>query len=263
MARAAEVVWITGGSSGIGRALALNYAQRGAHVAISARREDRLAGVASEIEAAGGRALAVRCDVTDEGEIRAALDAIDGHFGGIDTAIANAGFAVRGTIEALSAADWRRQLEVNVVGAALTAKHAIPYLRHRAGRLALVGSVAAMVPAPGSSAYAASKAAVRAIGQSLSVELHGSGVSCTTIHPGFVESEIGQVDNLGVHHPEREDKRHQRLMWSSERAAAVMVDAIDRRVREHVFTAHGKVGGWLGRHAPQLLHFAMTRRQSR
>lgn len=257
-----HVVWITGASSGIGRALALEFARRGAHVALSARREDRLREIVSEVEALGRRALAVPCDVADEAQVAGAVEAVVRHFGRMDAAVANAGFAVRGTIEKLSAADWRRQFDVNVVGLAVTARHALPHLRATGGRVALVGSVAAMLPAPGASAYTASKAAVRAIGQALAIELHGSGVTCTTLYPGYVESEISRVDNEGVYRPEREDRMPRRLKWPTERAARVMVRAIHRRRREYVFTGHGKLAGFLGRHWPALLHYALTRRRA-
>jgi NAD(P)-dependent dehydrogenase (short-subunit alcohol dehydrogenase family) len=256
-----QVVWITGASAGIGRELAFAFADRGADVAVSARRGDRLAEVVAGIEARGRRGLAVPCDVTDEAAVSDAVEAVVRHFGRLDVAVANAGYGVRGRIEELSAEHWRRQLDVNVVGLALTARYAIPALRRTSGRLALVGSVAGMLPAPGSGAYTASKAAVEAIGRTLSVELHGSGVTCTTILPGFVESDIARVDNAGVFHPDREDRRPARLMWPADRAARVMVRAIHRRRREFVFTAHGKVFGYLGRHWPGLIHFAMTRRR--
>lgn len=255
-----RIVWITGASSGIGRELTLQFADEGADVAISARRTDRLEEVIAEIESRGRRGLAVACDVADEDQVAAAVARVTEHFGGLDVAVANAGFGVGGRIEDIDAAAWRRQLDVNVVGLAMTARHALPHLRERSGRLALIGSVSAMVAMPGGGPYSASKAAVRVIGQTLSMELHGSGTSCTTIHPGFVESDIARVDNEGVYHAERQDRRPQKLMWPTDKAARVMLRAIHRRRREYVFTGHGKVGGFLGRHWPGLVHFAVTRR---
>jgi len=254
-----QVVWITGGGSGIGRALAVAFADEGAAVAVSGRREERLEEVVQELEARGAKALAVRCDVTDEASVAEAVQKIVRTWGGLDVAVANAGFAVAGRIEKLSAADWRRQLDVNVIGAAMTARYAIPHLRERKGRLALVGSVAAMMPTPGVGAYSASKYAVRAIGQAVSVELHGSGVTCTTIHPGYIESEIAQVDNHGRFDPSRKDGRPKNLMWPADRAARVMVDAIAKRKLEYTFTGHGKLGAFAGRHMPALVHFGLTR----
>lgn len=254
-----QVVWITGASAGIGRELARAFAAQGASVAVSARRKDRLDELVAEITGQGGRALAVVCDVTDEGSVRDAVAQIVDRLYRIDVAIANAGFSVAGRIESLSADDWRRQFDTNVVGTAMTARFALPELRKTRGRLALVGSVAGMICAPGTGAYHASKHAVRAMGQTLAMETHGTGVTVTTIHPGFVESEIAQVDNKGSFNPTRRDPRPARLMWTTDRAAVVMVDAIRRRDREYTFTAHGKVVGFLGRHAPGLVHAVITR----
>ncbi len=257
-----QVVWITGGGSGIGQALAFRFAEEGAAVAVSGRREDRLQEVVKELEERGAKGLAVRCDVTDEASVAEAVQKVVRTFGGLDVAVANAGFSVAGRIEKLSAADWRRQLDVNVIGAAMTARYAIPHLRERKGRLALVGSVTAMLSTPGVGAYSASKYAVRAIGQVLAVELHGSGVTCTTIHPGYIESEIAKVDNQGRYDASRKDGRPKNLMWPTDRAARVMVDAIAKRKREYTFTGHGRVGAFAGRHMPGVVHFGMTRGRS-
>jgi NAD(P)-dependent dehydrogenase (short-subunit alcohol dehydrogenase family) len=207
----------------------------------------------------GRKALAVPCDVTEEEQVERAAAAAVEWSGRLDVAVANAGFAVRGRVERLSAADWRRQLDVNVVGLAVTARHAIPHLRESGGRMALIGSVAGMLPAPGVSAYSASKAAVAAIGAALSLELRGSGVSCTTIHPGYVESEIGRVDSQGVFRADGVDRMPAWLKWPSDRAAVAMVGAIRRRRREYVFTAHGRLGALLGRHLPGVVHLALRR----
>lgn len=254
-----RVAWVTGASAGIGRELARELARRGASVAVSARRADRLEELADELSRAGAPALAVPCDVTDEAQVAEAARRVASELGSMEVAIANAGYAVNGAFDSLSPDAWRRQLDVNVLGLVLTARAALPQLRGTRGRLALVGSVSAMVPTPGGAAYSASKAAVRAIGQALSLELHGSGVSCTTLHPGFVASEIAQVDNEGLLHPDWKDKRPQALMWPTDRAARAMLDAVERRRREVVITGHGKLVAFFGRHAPGLLHFAITR----
>jgi NAD(P)-dependent dehydrogenase (short-subunit alcohol dehydrogenase family) len=253
------VVWITGGGSGIGRALAREFARQGADVAVSGRRTDRIQETVAEIEGLGRRGLAVTCDVRDDAVVSTAVAAVVSHFGRLDVAVANAGMGVMGRFEQLSDAEWHRQFDVNVFGVINTARHALPELRKTGGRLALVGSVAAMLCAPRSGAYSASKFALRAIGLTLSQELHGSGVTCTTIHPGFVASEIAQVDNQGRFEARRKDRRPRLLIWPTDRAARRMVRAIDQRRREYVFTAHGKIGAWLGRHLPGMVHFIMTR----
>lgn len=259
-----RVAWITGAGSGIGRSLAIELARRGASVALSGRREDRLAEVAEQVMEQSGdlatRAVAVPCDVTDDRAVAECVERVVGELGGLDIAVANAGLSVSGRFESLNADEWKRQFDVNVLGAVSTARHALPHLRESRGRLGLVGSIAAFTTFPKSSAYCASKFALRAIGLTLAQELHGSGVSVTLLHPGYVESEIAQVDNQGVHDPGREDRRPSKLMWSSERAARVMARALHKRRREYVFTGHGKVGAWFGKHMPGVVHFAVTRK---
>lgn len=255
-----KVVWITGAGSGIGRALALRLAEEGADIALSGRRLERLEEVAAEVQARGRKGIALLCDVTDEAQVRSACEQVVSAFGRLDVVVANAGFAVSGKFEKLTLGDWRRQFDTNVMGVIATVGAALPHLKETEGRIVLVGSIMALMSASGSGAYAASKHAVRAIGATLAQELFGTGVSCTTIHPGYVESEIGQVDNRGKFHAHKSDRRPAKLMWSAERAAKVMARAIYRRRREVVFTAHGKVGAFVGMHMPGVLHFALTRR---
>ena len=151
------VVWITGGGSGIGRSLALEFAKEGALVAISGRRETCLNQVVKEIEALGGRGLAVPCDVTDEASVQAAVDQVLASFGTLNVCIANAGFSISGKIENLTADDWRRQFDVNVIGLTSTIRAAMPELKKSKGRIVLMASVASMIPMAGFSPYVASK----------------------------------------------------------------------------------------------------------
>lgn len=247
-----HVVWITGASSGLGRAMALEFARRGATVAVSARRMDLLQALVTELETAGYKSRAFHCDVLNEASIAGCANAIVEAFGKLDVVVANAGFGVMGSIEELSAEEWSRQLAGNVTGLALTCKHALPHLRKTRGRVALVGSVGAFLPGPGIGAYSASKAAVHSIGETFQVELSGSGVSCTTLHPGFVESNITRIDNAGNFHPDRMDPRPVKLMWPTDKAARSMVHAIAKRKKVHVFTGHGKVLVLIGRYLPGL-----------
>ena len=252
-----KVVRITGGGRGLGKSMAHEFSRRGYFVAISGR---RTAVLERAQESLGASSMAVSCDVLDEASVSQAVQSIVTARGRIDIVVANAGYAASGKVVDVSAEDWTRQLGVNVVGAATTVRMAYPHLVKTKGRIALIASVASQVNSPGNGAYNASKAALRAMGLTLAMECHKDGVSCTTIHPGFVESEIGQVDNEGVFHPDWEDRRPSALMWSSEKAARVMVRAIEGRKLEKVFTGHGIIGAWLGRHAPWLVHFLVTRK---
>jgi short-subunit dehydrogenase len=248
-----NVVWITGASSGIGKAMAFEWARLGYKVVLSARRKELLEGIALEIKNSGGQALVVPVDIMEEESIKNAVQNIITTWGRLDIAVANAGFGIFGSIDKLTAKDWNRQLQGNVVGLALTVKYALPHLKKSQGRIGLVGSVGAYLPNPNVGAYGASKAAVHSIGLTLQVELMGTGVSCTTIHPGFVVSEIARVDNDGIWHPERPDPRPANLMWSTDRAANVMLKAIMKRKRNYIFTTHGRVVVWLQRWFPGLV----------
>ncbi len=254
-----KVVWITGASSGLGRAMALAFARLGATVAVSARRAEKLDELIREIEQQGGVGLALPCDVTVEDQQIAAVAHIMSELGRLDVAVANAGFSVSGPFESLCAADWDRQMTLNVTALTVTARQSLPHLKKTGGRLVLIGSASAFVPVPNAAPYAASKAAVHSIGQTLQIELQGTGVTCTTIHPGFVESNIARVDSQGVFHPEAHDPRPARLMWTTERAVGVMVRAIEKRRKVHVFTGHGRLAHWTGRFFPGLARLAMKR----
>ena len=253
-----KVVWITGGGTGIGRALAHTYGKRGARVAVSGRRLHKLDAVVDELEELGATGVSIRCDVTEESQVEQAVERVTEEWGRLDIAIANAGFAASGQIEELSAEEWRRQLDVNVVGVAMTARYSLPELRKTDGRLALMGSVAGTIATPGSGAYAASKYAVRAIGQTLSMELADSPVTCTTLQPGYVESDIVKRDNEDEVHEEWQDRRPEKLVWPTDKAAEKMVRAIEDRKREYTFTGHGKLAAFFGKHAPGLVHHAVT-----
>lgn len=248
-----QVVWITGASSGIGKAMATEWARLGYKVALSARRKELLDKVAEEIRNSGGQAIAVTCDILEEDSIAHAVQEFIATWGQLDVVVANAGFGVFGSIEKLSAKDWSRQFQGNVTGLALTVKYALPHLMKTKGRIGLVGSVGAFLPSPNLGAYGASKAAVHSIGQTLQVELMGTGVSCTTMHPGFVVSEIARVDNEGVWHPDRPDPRPANFIWPTDKAAKVMVKAMLKRKRTYIFTGHGKVFVWLHRWFPGLM----------
>jgi len=249
-----QVAWITGGGSGIGQACAIALAERGADVVLSGRRHGPLTLVADACRSRGVRATVSIADVTAPASLQAAVDTALSEHGRLDIVLANAGCSVSGRISEITPAEWRRQLDINVIGLASTIQAALPALTAQGGRIGLVGSVMAFLGLPRSGAYAASKAAVRAIGDTLHLELVGSGVSCTTIHPGFVESDIARVDNQGRLDLASKDPRPSALMWTGEQAAAVMLDALHRRQRELVFTGHGKVATWLARHAPQLTY---------
>jgi NAD(P)-dependent dehydrogenase (short-subunit alcohol dehydrogenase family) len=256
---AGRVVLVTGASSGIGAALAREFARQGADLVLAARRLPRLEDLASELRGMGRRAVALRCDVTEDGGIEQAVARGLEALGRLDVVVANAGFVVGGPVERLTLEDYRRQFETNVYGVLRTARAALPALRSSHGVLVIVGSVSGHVSTPGGSPYAMSKAAVRALAGSLRGEVAADGVGVVLVSPGFVESEIRQVDNRGVYRPHVRDPVPRWLVVPADRAARAIVRAVFHRRREAIITGHGKVVVWLARLFPSVLAFLVER----
>jgi short-subunit dehydrogenase len=258
-----QVILVTGASSGIGAALAREFARAGGTLVLAARRLDRLDDVRADVERLGGRALVVACDVTVDGEVEKAADLARQAFGRLDVVVANAGFGVVGPVERLSLDDFRRQFETNVFGVLRTVYATLADLKAARGRLVIIGSVNGYVAPPGSAPYAMSKFAVRALAEALGHELAPAGVSVVLINPGFVASEIRQVDNHGVWHADSASGPPRWLVMPAERAARQIVRAVARRRRETVITGHGKLAVFVQRHAPGLVAMVLRRARIR
>ena len=252
-------VWITGASSGIGEALAHEFAKRGARVVLTGRRMDRLQTLAQQINNNGGTALALELDVTLDGQCESVVHQIIQQFGGLDVVIANAGFGVMGNVSRLQLEDYRRQFETNIFGVLRTIQAGIPEVKKTKGSLVLVGSVMGHLSLPGGSPYAMSKFAVRALADSLHGEMRPHGVGVTLISPGFVRSEIHQVDNQGVHHPGASKPLPAWVYMDTDTAARQMVDAILSRRAESIITFHGKVAIFLKQHFDGLVRWIISR----
>jgi short-subunit dehydrogenase len=244
--------FITGASSGIGAALARELAAHGANLALVARRLPLLDALAAEL---GQRVkvLTAAADVTQDGPLDAAVAAAEQGLGGIDIAIANAGFGVVGRLDRLTLADYRRQLETNVFGVLRTIYATLPALKKSGGRLVIIGSVAGHVPTPLMSAYDMSKFAVRALAQCLRDELARDGVTVTLISPGFVVSDIGRVDNQGRRHDTDASSVPKWIRMPAAEAARHIVAAVGAGRREAVITGHGKMAVFMYRHFPWLV----------
>jgi NADP-dependent 3-hydroxy acid dehydrogenase YdfG len=180
------VFLITGASSGIGAATARHAAAAGYRLVLAARSADRLDELVTEL-GGDGRALAVRCDVTEWAEQEAMVSAALSHFGRLDVAFANAGFGAKRGFLNESVEHWRSMVLTNVYGAALTVRACLPALTEARGHLLLTGSVAGRRALPGS-LYSATKWAVTAMGESARQELNGTGVRVTLIEPGMVDT---------------------------------------------------------------------------
>jgi len=250
-----KVAFITGASSGIGAAMAREFARRGADVVLLARRWERLEALALEVRARGRKALTIRCDVTVDGDLEAAVEQTVAELGRIDWAVANAGFGVAGAVHKLTIDDFRRQFETNVFGVLRTYHATRDALIASRGSFVITGSVMSYIALPLSAPYAMSKHAMKALAGALGVEMAKYGVAVTLLAPGFVDSEIRQVDNEGRYSDENVDPVPAWLSMDTDKAAAKLVKGILRRRRVVVITGHGKIFVFLERHAPWLVAF--------
>lgn len=249
-----KVVFITGASSGIGESLARDFARRGCHLILTARRLDRLEALKRELSALGTKVVSVQADVCHDGELEKAVEAGRKELGRpIDFAIANAGFGVVGTVERLALEDYRRQFETNIYGVLRTIKAVLPDLKETRGSISIVGSVNGFVALPGNSPYGMSKFAVRALCDSLTYEMRKYGIAVTHIAPGFIATEIRRVDNRGVWHSGFKDEVPSFIQMSSPVAARKIARAIIARKRERIVTGHGWIFTKLSLHAGWLL----------
>lgn len=220
-----KVVLITGASSGIGKGLALKTAKRGAKLGLIARRADLLDQLVKEVEAHGGKALALTADVQDYDSITAAVSRLREEFGAIDLLIANAGIGATMDGSELRPAEVANVINVNVLGAVNSVSAVIPgFLENGRGHLVVISSLAAYRGLPKSAAYCASKAGISAFFESLRLDLEPRGIAVTIIHPGFIKTALTAGRQAKMPYLMELDDAIQKIVW-----------AIERRRRSYAF----------------------------
>ena len=253
------VVLIAGASSGIGEALAIEFSRRGADLILAARREDKLKTLSEGLSIKGTRVVFSGCDVTKDGDLERVVLLGQSTFGKIDIVIANAGFGVKGALEALTLSDYRRQFETNVFGVLRTIYATLDPLKKRRGRLVIIGSVLGHIAIPDASAYAMSKFSVRALCESIRLELAPYGVSVTLISPGYIASEFRKVTNMGEVDESLHETAPKAFLMGADCAARKIVRAIMKRKDEAIITTHGKIAVFLRYTFPRLVSAVLAR----
>lgn len=184
-----KTAWVTGASSGIGRAVALELARRGVRVAATARRADELAALASEASGMGGAVTPLQGDVTDAGAMAKVVEDAAAALGPIDLAVLNAGLYLPVRAEPFDLGAVRKTFDVNLTGTANCLAAVLPHMTtRRAGRVVIVASVAGYGGLPNSAAYGATKAALINLAESLKFDLDHAGVAIQVANPGFVDT---------------------------------------------------------------------------
>ncbi|HEU0123032.1 MAG TPA: SDR family NAD(P)-dependent oxidoreductase [Bryobacteraceae bacterium] len=189
---------ITGGSRGLGKAMALALAGEGVRIALAARDEAAMASVAREIADAGSEAACFKTDVSDEASVESLREAVLARFGGVEILINNAGINLRKAVHEFTLEEWRRVNDTNVTSVFLLCRAFVPQMKGRGyGRILNMTSIMSHISLPGRTAYSTSKAALLGFTRALALELAQDGVTVVGISPGPFATEMNQalIDN--------------------------------------------------------------------
>jgi short-subunit dehydrogenase len=246
-----KTVVITGASSGIGRELAYQLAEQGAWLSLAARNGERLATVAKECQARGGKAVAILTDVSEQAQCAQLIQRTVDNYQRIDMLVNNAGITMWADFEeVLDLSFYEQMMRVNYLGSVYCTYYALPFLKKTHGRIVGISSLGGKNGLPKRSGYVASKHAMTGFFDSLRIEIAEYEISVTMIYPGFVATETREralgADGKPIgKSPVREDEA-----MPAEDCAQLIIEAAATRKRELVMTWRGKVGLWLKLIAP-------------
>ncbi|HSS26722.1 MAG TPA: SDR family oxidoreductase [Usitatibacter sp.] len=249
-----KVVAITGASKGIGAELARQLAAKGAKLVLAARNEKELEAVAEQCRKLGAAVVVVRADVALERDCQAMVAGAVTAFGHLDILVNNAGATMWARFEDIrDLSILERIMQVNYMGAVYCTSHALPYLRESRGLVVGISSLAGKTGVPTRTGYSASKHAMTGFFDSLRIELEGTGVGVTMIYPGFVATGIRENATGPDGKPIQVSPVKEGDVMSVEDCARRIVTAMERREREVVMTARGKIGLFLKLFAPAVI----------
>ena len=254
-----RVTLVTGGSDGIGAEIARQLAARDrseAALVLAGRSQAKLDAVAEQCRAHGAQVLCVAMDVAVQAQCRSLVDQAVAGYGRIDTLVNNAGISAHALFEDVAAQDlhWYEDvMRVNLWGAVWCTHAALPYLKASGGRIVAVSSLSGLLGVPGRTAYAASKFAMTGFFEALRAELKASGVSVTIAYPGVVTTQLRHRGYDAQGRPAGASGLKEDDAMSVQECARLIVAALERRQRDVVMTARGKIGRFLKLVAPGLV----------
>ncbi len=245
-----KVVIITGASSGIGRALAIEAAKRGMKLSLAARRLDKLEQLKSQLEVPSQNVLLVKTDVSKEQDCETLIKETVKAFQRIDVLINNAGISMRALFVQSDIGVLKQLMDVNFWGTVYCTKYAIPYLLETGGSIAGISSIAGYKGLPGRTGYSASKFAIHGFLESLRIENLKTGLHVLLACPGFTQSNIrntalGPDGKMQGESPRDEDK-----MMTADEVAHHILNAIQKRKRSIILTRQGKLTVFLNKVIP-------------
>ena len=250
-----KVAVITGASSGIGEALAYEFAALGARVVLAARNEEKLTAIAARITSQGGRGnvLAVVCDVSREEDCRELVASAVEAFGGIDILICNAGISMRALLDEVDTEVLRRLVDVNFWGTVYCTKYALPYLQASHGTIVGVSSVAGLHGLPGRTGYSASKYAMTGFLETVRIENLHKGLHVMIACPGFTATNVRFTALTADGTPQGKTPREEGKMMSAEEVARRIIKGIRRRKRLLLMEWEGRGTHLIKKFAPGFL----------
>lgn len=248
-----KIIIVTGASSGIGRSLAEELAKRGAKVILAARNIHKLNDLSKKIESRGSEILAVKTDVSNEGECKNLIKKTIEKFGRIDVLINNAGISMRALFEEVDLIVIKQLMDVNFWGTVYCTKYAMPYVLKTKGSVVGVSSIAGFKGLPGRSGYSASKFAVHGFLEVLRTENLKNGLHVLIACPGFTASNIRNTALTKDGSQQGESPRDESKMMTSEEVAIRITDAIEKRKRTLILTSQGKLTVLLNKFFPKFM----------
>lgn len=242
-----KVVVITGGSSGIGKALVAEALARGAKVATCARNPEKLQSFSQH-----DRLFCFKADVSSEEDCKAFIAAVNERMGAVDVLINNAGISMRALFEDTNLAVIRELMDVNFWGTVYTTKYALQGIIKNKGVVVGVSSIAGYRGLPGRTGYSASKFAMQGFLESLRTELLHTGVHVMWVSPGFTASNIRNVARSSDGTSQAETPLDESKLMSAGQCALIIMDGLEKKKRTIIMTGQGKLAVWLNKLFPSL-----------
>ena len=251
-----KVIIVTGASSGIGEAIAREFASKGSKVVLAARTESKLLSIAAEINSNGSEALAVRTDVCIEADCKMLIEKTIERFGRIDVLVNNAGLSMRAAFTDVDLKVLHRLMDVNFWGTVYCTKYALPWLLESKGSLIAVSSVAGFHGLPGRTGYSASKFAIHGFLETIRIENLKKGLHVMIIAPGFTSTEIRKHALTATGVEQGVSPRNEKELMSPEYVARWVLKGIRRKKRNKLLTLEGKLTALFQRIVPTLVDWA-------
>lgn len=248
-----KVVVITGASSGIGKALAEEFASRKAIVVIAARNEGNLKSVESAIQSKAMATLAIKTDVSKEEDCKKLIDMTVEKFGKIDILINNAGISMRASFDDVKLEVIKQLMDINFWGTVYCTKYAMPYLSESKGSVVGVSSIAGFKGLPGRTGYSSSKFAMHGFLETLRIENLKKGLHVLLACPGFTASNIRNTALVADGSNQGESPRDEAKMMTAEEVALRIADAVKKRKRTLILTSQGKLTVLLNKLFPSMM----------